>query len=603
MRPWSLLVLLTLSLGAARAQSFDPTWESLAQYEAPEWFRDAKYGIFMHWGPQSVPGVDGWYGRNMYMQEGALWGDSYNHHVATYGHPSEFGYKDLIPLWTAENWDPDALVRFYKAVGARYVVPVAAHHDNFDLFDSTWQPWNSVNMGPRRDVVGEWRAAADRHGLRFGVSSHSAQAWWWLQTAHGADVSGPRAGVPYDGRLRAADGAGTWWEGYDPRDLYVRPHAPDQLADEAFVEQWYKRHVELLDRYEPDILYFDGELPFGGPGLDLAAYYYNQNQTWHDGALDGVLTLKHLPVNEWGEDAVVLQVEKGHSASLRSRPWQADVPLQGHWFRTDEPVYPDVLVVHTLCDIVAKNGNLMLNVGLNPDGTIPAGQERVLQSVGDWLAVNGEAIFETRPWVTFGEGPTEVGGGAYSGLHEPLTPEDVRFTTRGDTLYAVLFGRPAAGQIAIESLRAGAQADPVLSVELLGYAGAVPWSQSADGLAVSVPADAPDAMAYVLRITGPLGATSAPPPPPAPVFRVRPSPNPFSGTTRLRVEVPTHTSVSARVFDLQGRLVREVRADAAPGGETALDLDLRGLPSGTYFGRVTAGPHTEVVQLVHMSAR
>jgi alpha-L-fucosidase len=608
MRTRSLfLFFLCLGASAAEAQVFEPTWESLEQYSTPAWFRDAKFGIMMHWGPQSVPGptgaFDGWYGRHLYLQVGAPWGNAYQHHLEHYGHPTEFGYKDLIPLWRAERWDPDALVRFYRDIGARYIVPVAVHHDNFDLWNSTWQPWNSVNMGPRRDVVGEWKAAADRYGLRFGVSTHSATAWWWSVASHGADVYGPLAGVPYDGRLRAADGVGTWWDGFDPQDLYERPHPQNEPADAAFIERWRLRTRDLVDQYRPDLLYFDGELPHGAAGLDLAAHFYNANQEWHGGHLEAVLNVKFLEAHQ-PPHAVVLDIEKGQSATLRPLPWQTDTPLTEHWYYTHDPVLQDTLVVHILCDIVSKNGNLLLNVGLYPDGTIPRDQEAVLRSVGDWLAVNGEAIYGTRPWVTFGEGPSTVPGGPFTLHRTPLTPEDFRFTTRGDTLYAMFFGRPVSGQIQIEALRPVALAERIDTVELLGYPGPIEWAQTETGLQVTVPDDAPESIAYALRIK-PAAEVSPPDPDdgPEPALSVQHYPNPSTGASKLYVRVPTRERATARVFDLRGRLVREHEAYVEPNEETEFAINLRDLPGGVYLCRVTAGPYSESVRLVHLGGR
>jgi alpha-L-fucosidase len=535
----------------------------------------------------------------MYVQQGAPWGNSYNHHNAHYGHPTEFGYKDLIPLWQAENWDPDALVRLFRDNGARYIVPVAVHHDNFDLYQSTWQPWNSVNMGPRRDIVGEWKAAAERHGLRFGVSSHSSFSWWWFQTAHGSDDFGPLAGVPYDARLREADGVGTWWEGYDPWDLYTPLGRPDGGADYEWVQNWHRRTRELLDRYQPDLLYFDADIPFGD--LSTAAYFYNQSQVWNDGRLEAVLNLKVVP-EDMAPNSVVIDFEKGQSGVLRPHPWQIDTPFTEHWFYTPDQPESGELLVHILCDTVSKNGNLLLNVGLFPDGTIPLDQRRELEVIGDWLAVNGEAIFETRPWITYGEGPSLVPDGPFNQTREPLTPDDVRFTTRGDTLYAIFFGRPESGVIQIESLRPTALIDEVESVEMLGYAGQVEWEQVSTGLRVTVPQDVPEATAYSLRImaTAMPGTPGQPIPEggPEPAFVVRQYPNPFSGDSRLFVRVPTREQVSVRVFDLQGRLVQEYAVNVEANVDTEIDLQMGGLATGMYVGHVMAGPYAEVLRLV-----
>ena len=220
---------------------FRPEWASLAEMTVPAWFRDGKYGVFLHWGVQSVAANDGWYSRHMYLQEGAPWGDAYNYHLAHFGHPSQFGYKNFIPLWTAEKWEPEALAAFFRLAGARYLVYVAAFHDNIDNYASKYQPWNSVRLGPHRDVVGEWSTAARAEGLRFGVSSHNDRSWDFLQPSHGADRAGSLAGVPYDGNLTLADGAGTWWEGLDPAELYGMAHGPDEQPDDPYVDRWARR--------------------------------------------------------------------------------------------------------------------------------------------------------------------------------------------------------------------------------------------------------------------------------------------------------------------------------------------------------------------------
>jgi len=493
--------------GDAAPAEFTPDWQSLAAYRVPDWYRDAKFGIFMHWGVQSLPAPanDGWYARQMYMQSGAQWGRAYAYHVATYGHPSVFGYKDMIPLWKAEHWDPDALVRFYKEIGARYIVPVAVHHDNFDLYNSRFQPWNSVNLGPHRDIVGEWKQAAGRYGLKFGVSSHSDRTWDWFDTSHGADSSGLLKGVPYDGNLTRADGIGKWWQGYDPADLYGPPHVKEEPSElgpfrdfetysalrRAYKEKWFARMRQLVDDYKPDLLYFDSPMPLGGYGLRIAAHFYNATPA-------PVLNVKVWePGTVPDESAVVLDIEKGQSDRLRPFPWQTDTSLKGGWFIDAQPLeLTDEVVVHNLVDIVSKNGNLLLNVSLRADGTLPDDQRQVLIRVGEWLRQNGEAIYGTRPWGIAGEGPTLVAGGDFQQPKQPFTAADIRFTTKGGTLYAILLGWPRDRVALIRSITSAS------SIELVGSDERLKWENGPGGVAVHLPAQPVGRFAYALRITG-----------------------------------------------------------------------------------------------------
>ena len=466
---------------------FKPDYESFKQYKYPEWFRDAKLGMWAHWGPQAVPMDGDWYARGMY-EEG---NGHYKHHLVHYGHPSEHGYKDIIPLWKAEKWDPDRLIGLYKKAGARYFVSMGSHHDNFYLWDSKLHEWNAVNMGPHRDVVGDWQKAAKKAGLRFGVSEHLGASFTWFQSSHRADKSGPKAGVPYDGADPkyqelyhfAADPRDTGWYSTNPR----------------WQQQWFDRIKELVDNYQPDLLYTDGGVPFGNEvGRSLIAHLYNADAARHGGTPEVVYNCKQDSHGMWVQD-----LERGVMAGIRPEPWQTDTSI-GDWFYNKNWKYRGAdWVIHMLADIVAKNGNLLLNVVQRPDGTLDPEPEKILAEMADWMSVNGEAIYATRPWLIHGEGPIRAKGGHF-GEDFAYSFKDIRFTSKGDsTLYAIALGWPADGSLTIRSL---AKADGVTAriddVALLGYPGKIEWTQNGDGLSVHLPATAPSKYAVTLKITG-----------------------------------------------------------------------------------------------------
>jgi alpha-L-fucosidase len=465
---------------------------SFQQYRVPEWFRDAKFGIWSHWGPQAVPRAGDWYARNMYIQGHP----QYEHHLKHYGHPSRAGYKDIIPLWKAERFDPDALMALYVKAGAKYFVSMGVHHDNFDLWNSHTHSWNAVNMGPHRDIVGAWQKAARKVGLPFGVSEHLGASYGWLATSHGHDTTGPMAGVPYDG----ADPA--YQELYHPaHDEALHGNLDNWYAkNPAWHEEWFKRISDLVDTYHPDLLYSDGGLPFGTVGRTLLANYYNGNLAVHDGHLTAVYTHKAQGAGEFNAGEGVLDVERGVLAGINPQPWQTDTSM-GDWFYSDGYHYKSTAeVIYMLADIVSKNGNLLLNVVQYADGSLPPESRHFLDEMAAWMGVNGEAIHGTRPWKVFGEGPTQTAAGAMkeSGHY---TAEDIRFTAKGNAVYAITLGVPVK-QVVIHALGkdSASAAGPIRSVRLLGSKAKLAWTQRDDALVVTLPARLPTAHAAALKI-------------------------------------------------------------------------------------------------------
>ena len=509
---------------------FGASWESLASnYRAPEWFRDAKLGIWAHWSAQCQPEQGDWYARRMYIQGER----QYDHHLRTYGHPSQSGFMEIDNLWKAERWDPEALMQRYVATGAKYFVALANHHDNFDNYNSRHHAWNSVNVGPKKDIIGTWARVARNHGLRFGVTNHSAHAWHWFQVAYGYDAEGPLAGARYDAyRLKRSDGVGKWWEGLDPQELYCGPSlvVPDGIKSVADMNTWHKDHdrvwnenpptqnpefvrrwtlrcLDLLDSYRPDLIYFDNEgLPLGQAGLDVAAHYYNANMAWNGGKLEAVINGKKLPAEHRG--AIVEDVERGLRDDIVPTPWQTDTCI-GDW-HYDRAIYNEhryktvSWVVQALCDIVSKNGNLLLNIPLRGDGTIDSDEERFLDGLSAWTKINGEAIFATRPWKIYGEGPPHVMGSGFNEKNQKFTSADIRFTQKSGVLYALVLGWPESGRVQIASLAEGAQhaQGAIGQVELLGSPGALTFRRDATGLLVTLPENRSGDSAYALKIRG-----------------------------------------------------------------------------------------------------
>ncbi len=491
--------------GLAGEGPFKADWDSLLNYEAPDWYRDAKFGVWAHWSPQCVPEDSDWYARNMYIQGSG----QYRNQVRHYGHPSTFGYKDLCAQWTLLNWEPEALIERYKKAGARLFIALANHHDGFDAWNSKHHAWNAHNMGPHRDVVGDWAAAARKQGLRLGVTVHAARNWWWFQVAHLCDKNGPMAGVPYDGRLTVEDGKGQWWEGYDPQQLYCRKHSIHENPDEAYARNFYNRVRDLIDQHNPDLLYFDNTLlPLGWAGMNIGAYYYNHNLKMTGGNMEAVLNVKGVP--DRLAKAVVADYERGVTNRVMPYAWQSETCIGDWHYNRSRFLHHSYMkpgqAIHWMIDAVSKNGTFILNVPGKPDGTIDADEKAIVDAIGDWMRVNGQAIYATRPWKVFGEGAHQAKGGAFAGRSTgALDARDVRFTRnkRNDTVYAIILGWPEEESFVVKSLGTGASAQPgrVLNVELLGCNEKLTWNQSDESLTVRKPAAKPCEFAYALKVS------------------------------------------------------------------------------------------------------
>jgi len=481
---------------------FKPTDESFKQYQYPEWFRDAKFGIWAHWGPQAVPRQGDWYAKKMYQNQGWDWSknafsdkpdEHYTYHVANYGHPSKFGYKDIIPLWKAERWDPEQLMKLYKKVGAKYFVSMGTHHDNFFLWDSKLHQWNSVKMGPKKDVVGLWQKAAKKEGLRFGVSEHLGASYTWFQAARGADKTGPMAGVPYDGND----------EKY--ADLYHKKAAPDDKAwltnDPENQKDWLAKVSELIDLYHPDLLYSDSGLPFGDVGRTMVSHYYNQDMANNGGNLNAVYTCKQASNGMWVQD-----VERGALDSISPFPWQTDTSIGDWYYRTGQKYMTGTEVIQMLVDIVSKNGNLLLNVVQTPEGDLEPDVLNILEEIAKWTPVNGEAIYGTRPWKVYGEGPStskNQAKGQFGGVKDvrPYESNDIRFTMKGETLFAFCMSKPS-GDIKISSLGKNSKLNDktIASVKILGSKEKLTWKQEGDALVINKPAQMPEWQVVTLKV-------------------------------------------------------------------------------------------------------
>ncbi|AUP80494.1 alpha-L-fucosidase [Flavivirga eckloniae] len=473
-------------------QVYQPNWESIKKhYKDPEWFNNQKFGIFIHWGVYAVPAFGSeWYPRNMYMDENRLSAtlrveregptEEYKHHVKTYGNPKEFGYKDFIPMFKAEKFNAAEWIDLFKKSGAKYVVPVADHHDGFAMYKSNTTRWNSVNMGPKRDILGELFKEGRSKGMIMGASSHYAFNWSFFNKKDTFDTVDP-----------------------ENADLYSKKGKdPKEPVSEEFKKLWWNRTVDLIDNYQPDILWFDFMLDmpaFKEYRPKLAAYYYNKGIEW---GKEVVLQDKNFDHDAFPEGTVIYDLERGKLPGIRALPWQTDTSIgKNSWCHVSnwESKTANQLI-DDLVDIVSKNGNLLLNVGPKADGTIPDDQKDILLEIGDWLSTNGDAIYNTKYWKVFGEGPTEVGTGHHSeGGNKEFTGQDIRFTQKDGKLYAIMMAWPKNNKVSIKSVKKAE--DAVSKVKMLGSDADIKWSQDDTGLHVEMPQQKPGKHAFVLEIT------------------------------------------------------------------------------------------------------
>jgi alpha-L-fucosidase len=479
-------------------QAYEENWESLSRVnEEPDWLKDAKFGIYFHWGVYSVPAFGNeWYPRMMHFKGLG----TYEHHLAHYGHPTEFGYHDFVPLFRAEKFDPDAWADLFIKAGARFAGPVAEHHDGFAMWDSKATPWNSMDKGPGRDITGEMERAIRARGLKFITTFHHARQ---LQRYKGKEeeVITREKNIHYQFRLShypLFPGMPPSMD--DPELNYLYGNIPEPIWLE---ELWFAKLKEVVDNYSPDLVYFDSWLNYIPDSMRLrfCTYYYNQAM---EAGREVVIARKQhdLPL-----ECSVDDLEKFRKNHLAEKLWITDETIsKGSWCYTEDlQIRPAADILHILIDIVSKNGVLMLNISPKADGTIPENQQEVLLELGRWLDTYGEAVYGTRPWYTYGEGPTgepeRQNPGAYQ--HVDYMARDVRFTSSATHIYALFLGKPEEGaEILLTSFSAqnSGQDFQVVAVSLVGQGVSLAWELGPDGLRVRLPSGGLDPMSTVLKI-------------------------------------------------------------------------------------------------------
>lgn len=517
-----------------------PNWASIeANFPAdPEWLRDAKVGFWVHFGPQSAGESGDWYARNLYKEPENH--RAYRNHLANYGHPSEIGYKEVLRDWNPSKLDPEYLTKLYQKAGARFLIIQGVHHDNFDLWNSQYQPWNSVNMGPKRDLLREWSDACRKYDMHYGVTFHHEYTWWWWQTAFDSDTHGEKAGIPYDGNLTLEDGKGTWWEGYDPRRLYgIDLREYETVYDNAhtgwsppkdgifwrhmdynkwYATQWALRIMDVTAHYDPDFIYTDGTVqgPFTGGGTGTG-YKCNAMQTVMADYYNRVLATK-------GKVDVfsIIKFRKPTNGSVntaefdfpdqidRSQPWIREAPV-GDWFYAPGFTYDSPSMIRFVIEAICRDGNAALSIPLRPDGSLEDECVAMLEEFGDWMSINGKAVYGSKAWVTPGEGEIvrgklkklPGGGLGRSQKNFKFDAQDIRFTEGKDgAIYAFTMNIPENGRtVRIKSMGKGTGSlGKVKRVSLLGYDGKVKWKHTDDALEITYPEKADLKTSAVFRI-------------------------------------------------------------------------------------------------------
>lgn len=457
---------------------YTPDWDSLGHFRAPAWFEESRFGIFIHWGLYSIAAhANEWYSRNMYMKDKEEW----EYHRKTFGEHTEFGYKDFIPLFTARRFAPEEWISLFKESGAKYIFPVAEHHDGFQMYRSAVSKYNTWDMGPHRDILGELKKAAESVGLTFCTSSHRAEHWWFM--SHGkefeSDVKEP---------LKRGD---FYWPAMpEPHeaDLQSRPY-PDQ----EFLDDWLIRTCEIVDRYQPSLIYFDWWIQheaFKEVLKIFTAYYYNRGKQW---GKEVAVCYKHDALM-FGSG--IVEVERGALADAKPYAWQTDTAIaKNSWCYTDTLEYKTAgQIIRMLIEVVSKNGNMLLNVGPRGDGSIPEEDRKILEEVGSWMKANGEAVYGSRPWRKAGEGPVRIHEGQFTDNEEPpYTREDIRFTVRGGSIYAFIMRFPEDGRVTIRSLGDSEDQNTsefhglIRDIQVLGYGNAkTEWTKDTAGLHLNI---------------------------------------------------------------------------------------------------------------------
>jgi len=532
------------------AGPFEPSWPSIdSRYPTTDskWLRQAKFGIWVHFGPQAAGLSGDWYARKMYIEDASQGGAAYANHLRDFGHPSVAGYKDILKDWNPIALDPAALTKAFHAAGARFLFVQGVHHDQFDNWDSRYQPWNAMKLGPHRDLLGEWKAAIRQEGMRYGVTFHHEYSWWWWQSAFRADTTNAQGklGVPYDGaQITLAKGVGQWWEGLDPRMLYgvnLREYAGvfngiDSIGNTIpqgiftnhldyahwYVTWWALRIMDVIERYDPDFIYTDGNTaqPFNGiktgagykaDGIQrVLAHYFNRSLK-RRGSLDTFAIVKFHAKN----NGVVTTFENNYPAAVKTdQPWIGEVPV-GDWYYNTGFDYDPGMVIRYLLECVSRDGAAAVNIALRPDGSLDPGSVKQLQAVGAWMTINGAGIYGSHAWIKYGEGTHTQPTGKLGSLQATATfdTKDFRFTVGEDGyLYAYCLKVPAPGAtLTITSLGTTQTAlkGRIQSVSLLGSSTTLVWSQTAAGLSITCPSAMPFTTAVGFKIGPALAITGS----------------------------------------------------------------------------------------------